>query len=182
MNREQLESCLTLIATGYKMANRERYWKDEQLVSLYDTLLTRFDGDGEAVFVAIKEFILYEDRAPTTAELSVLLRRCAPIPVTQKLSDGEYASPDEAYRMLKAGFMSNYAITHPGKPLPAEWEQTFRRIEKRLSDNQTGGGAAADDLTGQLARNFERQGYAPENAAKLAARQAANDPFAEEKT
>lgn len=181
MTGEQIEACKMLIGTGYRMANRERHWRDEGLQSLYDSLLERFDGDGDGAFDAIKEFILYEDRAPTTAELSVLLRRCAPIPVTQKLSDGEYASPDEAYRMLKAGFMSNYAITHPGKPLPPEWEQTFRRIEKRLSDNQDGGGAA-DDLTGQLARNFERQGYAPENAAKLAARQAANDPFAEEET
>lgn len=148
MNLETQDSILILLGTGYRLAKLERLWKDTNLQSLYVTILERFTGDGDEAFEQVKDHILREDRSPTTGELQVILRRCKPARPLPR-PEPEACAPGEAYRCLKEGFMFRWCADHPGQTIEnnpnwRDWDQVFKRIEKRLSE-----GRGAGDILGQ---------------------------------
>lgn len=131
MNGPDVEECLTLLAAGYAMVNRQRTWREHPLLQqMYRDLLTRFQGDTQEAFEGIKQFCTAEAKPPDTAELAVMLRRLTPVEAERR-PDMEPTPPGTAYRCMLEGFVRRWNQRHPGESIPEEWEATFKAIAGR---------------------------------------------------
>lgn len=127
MTPDDIEQCLSVIGAAYRMARRGFDWENILVREFYRDELMKFDVEGDAAFLAIKDLCRTLGRPPDTPELREKmssLRRFA--------SDAEkYRSPVKdaepsgktPRELIREGFMEAWHRDHPGLPLPPQAEQ-----------------------------------------------------------